>query len=293
MRKPGQKIEQYHLHKEHPEKLQFEMYDLKEYRRKNFQKAGVPHSHSYYQLIWFSKADGVHTVDFNNYQIQGNTILFTAKDQIHSFDEKLNIEGWLLHFNESFFMHNDVDVFLKYNIFSLKEEPCYVIKLETVKAATYYVELIQRELANRHLFGHEDIIRFLLKSLLINLERVHQKDSEKKLKLNSQYELQFFNYKELIENNYKRGLSVGDYANLLNISSKTLASITKKNVGKTPSQLIVERVVLEAKRLLKFTALQINEIAFQLGFEDPSYFVKYFKKKVGSSPRAFRSKVSK
>ncbi len=292
MSKSRSNIAQYHLHKAHPEKLQFEIYDLNKYRRKSLEKAAEPHSHSYYQIIWFFNCGGVHTVDFKTYQIKENTILFISKDQVHAFDENLAIKGWLIHFNESFFMHSDVDIFLKYNIFNSQQRPCYAIDTETVEMATSYIDLIHKEITRKHRFGYQDVIRFLLKSLLINLERVHQKDATKALEPNNLYELQFFKFKELVEDNYMRGYSVNKYADMLNISSKTLATITKTVVGKSPSQLIAERVVLEARRLLKFTTLQISEITFRLGFEDTSYFIKYFKRHVGSSPRHYRMSLS-
>ena len=95
----------------------------------------------------------------------------------------------------------------------------------------------------------------------------------------------------MIEVHYAEGLSIQEYGNLLHISSKTLTTITKAIVQKPPSQLISERIILEAKRLLKFTSLQISEIAFRLGFEDASYFVKYFKRHIGSVPKNYRNTI--
>ncbi|WP_430412256.1 helix-turn-helix domain-containing protein [Kordia sp.] len=284
-------IATYHLHKAHPEKLQFEIYDLHEYRKRSAEKAAVAHSHSYYQIIWFFDDGGMHHVDFESYEIQKHMIFFISKDRIHAFDDNLDINGWLIHFNESFFMHTDVDVFLKYNIFNTQENPCYSIDEGTAETASLYMRLMRKELLRRHQFGYEDTIRFSLKSLLINLERVHQKNQEKLLSFTNHYELQFAHYKELIEENYKKGLSVQAYATLLNISTKTLNTITKKTAGKTASQVLTDRIILQAKRLLKFTSLQIGEIAFQIGFEDPSYFVKYFKRHVGNSPNSYRNEV--
>ncbi|WP_165748898.1 helix-turn-helix domain-containing protein [Cellulophaga sp. Z1A5H] len=290
--KEPQKIEQYHLHKAHPNKLQFQLHNLKSYRKKNPEKAAIPHSHSYYQLLWFFNAGGTHTVDFNSYEIKENMVLFTNKDQIHFFDDNLEVEGWLIHFNESFFMHSDVDIFLKYNIFNIEQNPCYLLDSNTVKIATHHIELIEKELPNKLSFGHEDMIRFLLKSLLITMERIHYADQSRKLQINNHYERQFFKFKDLIEVHYKNGLAISDYANLLNTSAKTLTTITKSVVDKAPSALIKERIVLEAKRLLKFTNLPINEVAFRLGFEDDSYFVKYFKRAIGMSPKAYRTTIS-
>lgn len=289
MKKGLANIAQYHLHKARPEKLQFEIYDLNSYRKKSGDKAAMPHSHSYYQIIWFLDSKGTHNVDFKTYEIKKNTILFIAKDQIHSFDNRLDINGWLIHFNESFFMHTEVDIFLKYNIFKQHENPCYAAETNIIESGKIYMDLISNELSNKTRFGFEDSVRFLLKCFLINLERVHQKRDSKTGSKNDSYTLQLYQFKELIEDNYKNSISVGMYADLMNISTKTLNTITKTVVNKSPSQLIAERTILEAKRLLKFTSLQISEIAYKLGFEDPSYFVKYFKRHTSIAPSKLRT----
>lgn len=289
MKKDKSNIAQYHLHKAHPEKLQFEMYCLNAYRNKNAEKAATPHSHSYYQIIWFFEGSGTHEVDFKSHEIKDDTVLFITKDQIHAFDDDLSIQGRLIHFNESFFMHSDVDTFLKYTLFNAEQNPCYSIDSETKEVARSYVSLIQAELDNRNRFAQEDVLRFLLKSFLINLERIHQEGTEIELELHNPYKLKFFRFKELVESNFAKGFSVGNYADLLHVSSKTLTTITKSVVSKSPAQIITERVILEAKRLLRFTTLQISEVAFRLGFEDDSYFIKYFKRNVGSSPGHYRN----
>lgn len=286
-------VKQYHLHKAYPEKLQFEVYDLNEYRTKNIEKASTPHSHSYYQIIWFFNGDGTHVIDFETYNITENTILFISKDQVHSFDDNLDVKGWLVHFNDIFFMHSDVDIFLKYNIFNHLRNPCFTINSATVESAECYIQLIRKELSNKYQFGHHEVIRYLLKSMLITLNRTYRNSEETKLKLSSSYEEHFFKFKNLIENYYSEGLSIKEYADLLKISTKTLSTITKEVVAKSPSQLISERIILEARRLLQFTPLQIGEIAFQLGFEDVSYFIKYFKKYLGSSPKVYRDTITK
>ncbi len=82
MKKNEAKIEQYHLHKSNPEKLQFEIYDLADYLTKSGTHAQKPHSHSYYQVIWFYNSGGVYYVDFDSYKVKENTIFFVSKDQI-------------------------------------------------------------------------------------------------------------------------------------------------------------------------------------------------------------------
>ncbi len=285
------KIEQYHLHKAHPEKLQFELYDLNTYRKRSGKPAARPHSHSYYQIIWFFEEGGSHTVDFKTFDIKAGTLLFIAKDQVHAFDENLAVNGWLIHFNESFFMHSEVDIFLKYNIFNSNQNPCYEIDAKTAKIATSYILLMREELSKRGSFGYEAVIRFLLKAFLINLERMHQKGDEdvRTMNLNSAYDLQFYKFKELVEEHFENHCTVHAYAEALNVSSKTLTTIAKTVAGKTPSVIISERLLLESQRLLRYTTLQIGEIAFRLGFEDTSYFIKFFKRHMGDSPNKYRS----
>lgn len=283
--------EQYHLHKRQPEKLQFEVYDLRDYRHKNKNDAAVAHSHSYYQIIWFFKAGGSHTIDFRSYTIDEDSLFFISKDQVHCFDSSLEIEGRLIHFNDSFFTHSDVDAFLKSNILKKGENPRYTLDKATKKIAHSYLQLIEWEMKKRLEFGFEALIRFLLKAFLIQIERLHNLEGDK-LNLTDPYELQYFKFSNLVEDHFSKRHEVKYYADLLHISTKTLAAICRQHAGKSPSQIIAERVILEAKRLLQFTPLRINEIAYKVGFEDPSYFTKYFKRYLEVSAIQFRKNTS-
>jgi len=286
------KIQQYHLHKEHPEKLQFEIYSLSDYFEKNKTAACKPHSHSYYQIIWFFNAGGKHFVDFNGYAIKENTVFFITKNQIHYFEETKDYQGIIIHFNENFLRQSDVDVFLKYNVFNNQGKPCYCITDRVIKLVSSYLELIQEELKNRTQFGHQEVIRYLLKSILIVFERTHRDGQNTLLKPTDNYKVLYLHFRELIEAHYNKNYSVKEYAALLHISTKTLTTVTNTMISKSPSVLIAERVILEAKRLLSFTVLQVNEIAYKLGFDDASYFVKYFKRHTKKSPSDYRKVAS-
>jgi AraC-like DNA-binding protein len=283
------KIEHYHLHKAHPEKLQFQIYHLEDYLVASGEHAQVPHSHSFYQILWIYNEGGQHFVDFDGYKALANTVFFISKNQIHYFDKAAKHKGLIIHFNEQFLMQSDVDIFLKYNVFNNLRKPCYSISEETQNLANSYIKLITEELTKDSDFGHKQVIRYLLKSLLIIFEREHRKENLLAVQFSNSYELQFLQFRELLEANFNKNFSVKDYADLLHISTKTLTTITNRLTAKPPSSLIAERVILEAERLLAFTPLKVNEIGYQLGFEDPSYFVKYFKRHVKISPTVYRS----
>ncbi|WP_200814401.1 AraC family transcriptional regulator [Parabacteroides sp. Marseille-P3160] len=103
---------------------------------------------------------------------------------------------------------------------------------------------------------------------------------------------QLIRFINLIDENYQKGLTITEYAQLLHISTRTLSDLTNQLLGKSPSLMIQERIILEAQRMLLYSELNVNQIEYRLGFDDPSYFVKYFKKHTKVSPSEFRKSIS-
>jgi AraC-like DNA-binding protein len=95
-------------------------------------------------------------------------------------------------------------------------------------------------------------------------------------------------FNKLLNTHYQDQKHVAFYSEKLNLEAKTLSHILKNFIGKTAKQAIDDFLIMEAKSLLKQTSLEIKEIVFWLGFEDPSYFTKYFKHKTGITPLSFR-----
>ncbi len=285
------KIETYHLLKNEPKKRQFDIYDLEEYQKLNSEHSAKPHSHSFYQIIWFKNKNGNHVIDFESYDIKEDRIFFVAKNQVHYFEKRSDYSGYLIHFNESFLLSNQTDInfFLTYSIFNNKQEPYFQIpqKLEH-KIATYFSQ-IEDEVENTNEFGNNSILSNLLKSILLLIEREKRKDTEVNKKPNNSKYLKF---RDLLENNFHKSWSVTDFAKELSISTKTLNSIIKSETGITVSQTISDRIILEAKRKLTHSDSYINQIAYDLGFNDPYYFTKFFKKQVNCSPAEFRKSIS-
>lgn len=286
-------IEEYHLHKDQPEKLQFEIFSLNEYLKNSIGLANNPHIHSFYQIIWFTKGDGKHFVDFNEFEVSANKMFFISKNQIHCFDRNLNYEGILIHFNESFLIdnENDIDIFLKYNIFNdFEGEPVFTIPTEAIEKLSSLIATLRQELSAPNSFAHKDFLKHLFKLFLISIQRLGERKDNKNLALNNQ--LTLLKFKQAVEINFKTLHAVKEYARILNISSKTLTNHTTGTSFKTPLEIINDRIILEAKRLLCHSTLNVNEIGFQLGYEDPSYFVKFFKRQTKISPSDFRKKTS-
>ncbi|MCC8173308.1 MAG: AraC family transcriptional regulator [Odoribacter sp.] len=288
-------IAEYHLHKNQTEILQFEIYPLKQYLAESGTHAQIPHIHSFYQIIWFTQGTGNHYIDFNQFQVSPNTIFFISKNQIHYFDNNPDYQGFIIHFNESFLMDNqtDINLFLKHNLFnSFEKEPFFKIENKAVTNFNYLISQMQQETENTHLFAHKDYLKHLLNLFLIQIQRIGKRKDCNGLSINTLSNIIFVKFRQLVETNFKNIHTVNAYADMFHISTKILTNYTKEISTKTPLEIITDRITLEAKCLLSHSGLNINQIAYQLGFQDPSYFVKFFKKQTHLSPNQFRKTIS-
>lgn len=291
------KINEFHLNKNQPAKPQIAIHELGPYLARHQENASKAHIHSFYQIIWFKKGRGKHFVDFKEYEVSDHSIFFIAKDQVHYFDDSRNYEGVLIHFNESFLVNKDseVDFFLKFNLFNNPyQRPSCCLGGQIDHLLNDYLRQMKEELSNETEFGKEELLRSYLQSFLIQVQRRKTEFEKTEGQPNFQVDekrLQLVKFVNLIDENYKNGLTISEYAQKMYISTRTLADLTNQILGKTPSLMIQERIILEAQRLLLHSKLNVNQIGYRLGFDDPSYFVKYFKKHLEISPSEFRKSV--
>ena len=291
-------INEYHLNRHKPDKPQFAIHNLNDYVTKHQGNTTKPHIHSFYQIIWFKQGNGKHFVDFKEYNVADNTVFFIAKNQVHYFDNNTDYKGILLHFNEAFLVQkeSETDFFLKCNLFNNPyQQPLCSIGKEIETILNEYVLQIEREFENADEFGKEELLRAYLKSFLIQIQRIKQTCEKTQNNIPfvlDEKRVQLIKFINLIDENYSKGLSVAEYARLLLVSTRTLSDLTNQLLNKTPSLMIQERIILEAQRLLLHSDLNVNQIGYRLGFDDPSYFVKYFKKHTEISPSEFRKSIS-
>ncbi len=287
------RIEKYHFLKDEPKRRQFDIFDLAEYLKEYAVDSAQPHTHSFYQIIWFKNRSGKHYIDFEGHDIKEDRIFFVAKNQVHYFEKRSDYRGYLVHFNESFILSNETDInfFLTYHIFNNCEKPYYQIPKRLKKKLISYLDQMKEELSYSDEFGNKTIISNLLKSFLLVIEREKRKNFDPDDLAGDRSTL-YLTFRDLLENNFYKNWSVAKYADELAVSTKTLNTLIKKQSGRTVSQTIADRIILEAKRKLTHTNAYINDIAYDLGFQDPYYFIKYFRKHVNYSPSEFRKSIS-
>ncbi len=272
---------------------EFEIVDLVELYNEFKDTLTTIHRTGFYHIIWFQKSHPTHLVDFNPIRIKPNSLLFLNKDTVQRFDNKTNFQGKAILFTDSFFCKTEADTkFLRNNI--LFNDLFSVSQIQIDKQSNLFSELLQQmrdELQNEKDNAQADILKNLLHNFLLHSEREKRKQNFVELKKDANLDYVMI-FKDLLERNYKTQKQVSYYAKEMFISEKRLNQATSKLFGKTSKEIINDRVMLEAKRILAHTNESVKEICYSLGFEEPTNFIKYFKKHSAITPIEFREKNS-
>ena len=250
-----------------------------------------PHRVDFYQIFWFQKGSSTHVVDFKPIKIESNSLLFINKNSVQLFDTKTKFKGKAILFTDNFFCMTRLDTqFLKSTIlFNDLLSVAQISVTDTIIGTIY--KLLENETKNQKDKYQSDIIRNNLQNLLLYSERERKKQGFVEFEKDKNLEFALI-FKDLLENHFIQHKNVGFYATKMNISTKKLNQTTSKIFGKTPKNIIDDRVLLECKRLLVHTNDSVKEIAYSLGFEEPTNFIKYFKKHTGETPSSFSKKYT-
>lgn len=250
---------------------------------------------NYYSLIWIKIGNGSVKADFSEYSFTPNSLFSFSPYQPFMFLTDQQIEGVAINFHPDFFcIHkHHQEVACNGVLFNNIYQPPFVFVDENAGHNFEIVlEQIKAEMQNPALAQYELLVSFL-KIFLITASRLktlQQKDIQVDGTENKEpFILQ--NLKNYIELHFKTKHSASDYADLLNISHKALAKTVKVHFNKTLTDLISERIIIEAKRELYLTNKAVKEIAFELGYDDEHYFSRFFKNNADISPQVYRETV--
>ena len=238
----------------------------------------------------FTSGSGIHQIEFNNYDIKPGSVFMIAPGEVHDWNLSKDVDGYIFfHTKEYFdlnFTYEKVDNYPFYC--SLRNNPCILLNNKSRKKVEEIFKEINDEYGRNELFKFQKITS-LLNVLYISLSRIYLPDRIlQSTHLN--YLAKLKQIDQLIEKHFKEYKYPKDYALLMHISEKHLNRICKTCLNKTASQIILERLVLEAKRMLAFAEMSISQIADELGYSNSSYFIQLFKKKTGETPVEFAQK---
>jgi AraC family transcriptional regulator, transcriptional activator of pobA len=244
-------------------------------------KRTKPHKHdAYFELIYLSQGAGFHWIDTEKFQVTPPVVFFLS-GQLHYWEMTAIPKGYVMLFREGFFAQKDI-----LNLVRSLEGTVYVNPSPDDNLDFIFGEM-EKEYRNPSLKSDELIQGYLsvaLIKLLRHKEQMSLAGSSGGQEVFRKFQ-QFIHYTNPVSN-----LKVNEAADHLGLSPQNLNAICRKVSGRSASELIIEQVILEAKRYLLHSDKNVSEIAFTLNFTDPSHFVKYFKKAAGETPQAFRSR---
>jgi AraC family transcriptional activator of pobA len=247
-----------------------------------------PHRAEFYHVFWVQKGSAEYLVDFKPVEVKANSFLLVNKDRIQAINTRSKHDGKLLLFTDNFFGKTVEDIkYLHSTILFNDLLDIPVIKIQSSPSLQIIFNAIETELTKDNDAYQYDLLHNLLHNLLLLAERERKAQGFKEIAKGADLDYTVL-FKDLLEAQFKRLKSVGGYAAQMNISEKRLGNATSKTMGKSPKSIIDERVMLEAKRLLIHTNLSIKEIGYELSFEEPTNFIKYFRNHTNKTPIEFR-----
>ena len=276
---------------------------MERYFEQNYKKLGVvevdgasldiingPHYKSYIKVLYLPAGYSL-TVDFKQWTTKKNTLFFINSNQYFQLETAGPAKGYFIYYNRDFYcvqIHDEevaCDGLLFNNIYCIPLTVLSAIEDRYVAGALHN---ILEELSGQA-SSHEEMIRTYLKQMIILATRAWKKQQLVELNKSPDTEFEFFRtFSRLVEIHFREKHSVTDYAELLGMAPKTLSKKFNRLRLTQPNDIIKERILLEAKRLLVYSGLSIKEIAYDLGYDDPAYFSRLFSTRLGCTPAAFK-----
>ena len=248
-------------------------------------------AHDYYQILWFWQGVGNHHIDFSDEKLSPHKVFVVSPGQLYQFRPLTAAEGIVIQFDEGFFSYtaDSLDTIIKYSVFNaFHRPPYYIIDDATGARLRGIANEIRREYRNKERFAHASYLYNLVKMFLVIIIRDGLRFDHKHIYNSSAAYVYFINFRKELDRNYRRYHTVQQYAAALGMSVKTLTNSVVQCCGQAPLKLINNRLIVEAERMLKSKPMLVKEIAYELGFDDDSYFVKFFKRQTGMLPSEFR-----
>lgn len=249
----------------------------------------VPHRHDAYMLMLVEDTKGGdNLIDFRRHPLVANRLFMLRPGQAHQRETRQE-RGPILSFSDEFLQTTGISAQEAFVIFSsVYQHPYLDLSPKLKRIFLQLISLMQEELQeavpskailSRYLYV---LLQYLYRECLFQIGKLTPaRHSERLFRLSS-----------LIETHYREHRSIGFYADALHITPKHLNSLCRQYLQTTVADMQHERILVEAKRLLYFTSLSVKEIAHTLGFEDDSYFVRFFKRMTGQTPQQMRQKGS-
>jgi len=248
-----------------------------------------PHRHAYHELIWVREGRGSHLIDGERVGFGPRTLTLIAKGQVHQFERAERISGVVVRFDDEWLTGGLAEEIGRRWLFT--SQGCTSLSAPDDEADRFdaLLDLLRVEVERPADRESSELRRHLLSAALLWAQRWREAQlheggaSRADVHLHQQF-------LETLERDFATSHDAGHYAAELGVTTGTLSRLLTRLTGRTAKQLILERVLLEAARLLRFSDLSVKEIAARLGFKDQFAFSRTFKRQRGEAPLDFRNR---
>jgi len=282
------------LEDESNQELDFVFKTMQEIYDFHIEDTNYPHRHNYYTVIWCREGKGKHSIDFKDYILNNEVVFFVSPEQVHFLETSNRPDGDVFLFSRSFLINYGFSEKLldSLNLFNNCQEslPIYPNSIESEKLL-FARNLIQREYNHNDKFNSFAICS-ALQLFLIECSRIKLRSGFGGNSSSLEYSQLMQDFRNLLEQHYKVEHQAQFYAQHLNCSNSKLNRIVKDSTGLSAKQYIINRIILEAKRMATHLNLSSKEAAYSLGFDDPAHFSKFFKIQTGKSFQEYKLQIN-
>lgn len=293
MKQTAEQLPVYSLHNFSSPERKSQQFQVEVFDANRHFSVKYPHRHDFFEVLYLGKGSGFHVIDSNNYEIKPPCIFFMSPGQAHKLEFSHDIEGFIFIFNADFYLLNrsDQNSLIEFPFFYTVQQDNPPLQLDNDQDVSFLENLFTQGIAELKKPDYSiEMMRSLLDLILTTCASRYKASDNSKTKGKGHILVKRFY--QLVEENYQKNLSLNDYAALLAVTPNHLTQTVRQLTGKTSSQIIVQKQILEIKRLLIHTNLNISQIAAQLNFEDQSYFSKFFKRETQLTPLEYRFKAT-
>jgi len=255
----------------------------------NFPGVSQPHAHDFYLLLYITQGHGTHTIDLVSYPLQPGSVFFMTPGQVHHWQLSTDAQGYVVLFEAAFYLFRYPGARLfEYPFFQPAYPPVLYLPENERK-----ISFLMNQMWAEHSMPapqQDDVFRSYLHLCLELAARLFPAALPAPATDSPRHAQQLLRaFGSLLSQQFRSHREVQYYADQLHVSPNYLNALCRRQLGKTASSFVQERVLLEARRLLRHTDATVAQIADTLGFEDASYFSRYFRKYAGLTAEGFRA----
>ena len=256
---------------------------------KSFEVPDVEHRHGYWTVFVFLEGEGQHVIDFKQVAIHPGSIHIIVPGQIHALHGGPGFLAHALIFTEEFFLmrHETTELLMRlFRFMDAGEAAAFDI---TKPEKEFFSSLLQ---LMKHVYESNDTNKgkVLLDLLSAFIGKCSGALQLPQLPSGVSDSLEYIQFRNAVEKNFRKTHSVAEFTNILHLSAKQLNKLCRSHTGDSALEFIHGRIVIEAKRLLKFSNKPIKQIAYDLHFTDAAHFANFFKQKTSFTPLEFRDR---